>query len=46
MDTKQYAAQQQLGHWRSKEEIRKYLETNENENMIIQKIYEMKQKQF
>ena len=32
MEAKQYATKQPMGHWRNQEEIKKYLETNENKN--------------
>ena len=37
METKQYATKQPMDHWRNQEEAKKYLDTDENENKMIQK---------
>ena len=45
VEAKQYATKQQMDHWRNKkEEIKKFLETNENKNTMIPNL--MQQKQF
>ena len=45
MEAKQYVTKYPRDHWRTQEEIKKYLETNDKENTTIQ-IYGMQQKQF
>ena len=38
VEAKQYATKQPVDHWIIKEEIKKYMETNENENTMIQNL--------
>ena len=38
METKQHATKEQMGWWKIKEEIKKYVETNENKSTIFQKL--------
>ena len=40
MEAKQYAIKQPRDHWRNQEEITKYLETNDNENMMTQNLWD------
>ena len=44
MEAKQYATKQPMDQWRNQEEIKKYLETNENKRWS--KTYGTQQKQF
>ena len=39
MEAKKYATQQPMDHWRNQRRNKKYLETNENENMMIQNLW-------
>ena len=41
MEAKEYAIKQSMDHWRNKKkkEIEKYLETNKNENTMIQNLW-------
>ena len=36
METKQHATEQAMGHLKIKEEIKKYLEANDNKDMTLQ----------
>ena len=36
---KQHVTKQLMGHWRNQRGNKKYLETNENENTMIQKLW-------
>ena len=38
MEVKQYVTKWSMDHWKNKEKIRKYLETIDNENTIIQNV--------
>ena len=40
MEAKQYATKQPTAHWRNKRGNKKYLETNENENTMIQNLWD------
>ena len=39
MEAKQHVTKQLMGHWRNQKGNKKYLETNENENTMIQKLW-------
>jgi hypothetical protein len=38
METEQHIVELPVGHWRNNEEIRKFLESNENENTTYQNL--------
>ena len=38
MEAKQYITKKPRDHWINQEEIKKYLETNDNENMMTQNL--------
>ena len=38
MEAKQYVTKQPMGHWRRQKGKKKYPETDENENMMIQNL--------
>ena len=40
MEAKQYITKKPRDHWRNQEEIKKYLETNDNENTMTQKLWD------
>ena len=40
MEAKQYVTKQPMGHWRNQKEIKNYQETNDNENMAIQNLWD------
>ena len=40
METKQHATKKPMGQWRSKKEIKKYLETNDNEDTTTQNLWD------
>ena len=41
MEAKKHATKQRMNHWKIKGEIKKYLETNENENTMIQDLWDI-----
>ena len=40
LEAKQYATKQPMNHWRNQGRNKKYLETNENENTMIQNLWD------
>ena len=40
MEAKQYVTKQPMDHWRNQRGNQKYLETNENENTMIQNLWD------
>ena len=38
LKARKYATEQPMDYWRNQEEIKKYLDTNENENTMIQNL--------